>query len=90
MTAEINVNACAARINDTHYVIAEDWPTLELSHLAARTAASLLHPKSGYAGKRDLDTVADFVAGLLYCKEASKTYGCSILVCNVLDEEPTG
>jgi hypothetical protein len=87
--AAINVNTAAARVDDTTYVIAEDWPTLELTQMAARTAASMLHPKSGYGGSKQLDNVADFIAGLLHCREKCRSYGCSIMLANVLDEPAT-
>ena len=84
--AALNINVGCARIDDFEYVIAEDWPTLELSQMAARTAASMLHPRSGYAGSRTTDDVADFIAGLLHCRDACRSYGCSIMIANVIDD----
>jgi len=89
MTDAINVNASASRIDEVHYVIAEDWPTVELTHEAAAAAAAMLKPKSGYAGSRNLDNVADFIAGLLNCREKRRYYGCSILVVSVLEDKAT-
>lgn len=86
----LNVNVGAARVDDATYVLAEDWPTVELSQMAARTAASMLHPKSGYAGSRKLDDVSDFIAGLLHCRDKCRSYGCSIMLANVLDEDTAG
>ena len=88
MSDILNVNVGAARIDDTTYALAEDWPTLELTQMAARTAASMLHPKSGYGGSRDLANVADFIAGLLHCRDKCRAYGCSIMLANVLEEPP--
>lgn len=85
----LNVNVGAARVDDTTYVLAEDWPTVELSQMAARTAASMLHPKSGYSGSRDLSNVSDFIAGLLHCRDKCRAYGCSIMLANVLDDPAT-
>jgi hypothetical protein len=89
LNAALNINVGCARIDEFEYIIAEDWPTLELSQMAARTAASMLHPRSGYGGSRQLDNVADFIAGLLHCREKCRSYGCSIMVANVVDEPAT-
>ena len=89
MIEALNVNTAAARVDDTTYVIAEDWPTLELTQMAARTAASMLHPQSGYAGSKELNNVADFIAGLLHCRSKARAYGCSIMLASVLEDAAT-
>jgi hypothetical protein len=84
----VEITCCAARLSDEVYVIAEDWGSHAFSREAAKLAANILKPGSGYAGSRDLDKVADFVAGLLEIP-ADKPYGCCLMLARVIDRMPS-
>jgi hypothetical protein len=84
MAMTIPVHTAASLLMDDRYVIAEDWPSPDLAAMAAQTAATILRPDSGYAGSRDLDIVANFVAGLLEISEDSG-YACGLLLADVVD-----
>lgn len=83
------VTCCAARLSDDVYVIAEDWGSHAFAREAAKLAATILRPGSGYAGSRDLDKVADFVAGLLEIPN-DKPYGCCLMLVRVIEKMPSG
>lgn len=61
------------------WLIAEDWPTMEVAVHAAKLAVIILRPGSGYAGARNLDAVADFIVPLLGI-DRGRPYGMSLLV----------
>lgn len=84
MALNIPVYTAAALLMDDRYVIAEDWPSPDLAAMAAQTAATILRPASGYAGSRDLDVVANYVAGLLEISE-DNGYACGLLLADVVD-----
>lgn len=84
MALTIPVHTAAALLMDDRYVIAEDWPSPDLAAMAAQTAVAVLRPASGYAGSRDLDVVANYVAGLLEITEDSG-YACGLLLADVVD-----
>jgi hypothetical protein len=66
------------------YLIAEDFPSLDLASTAAKLAVRLLEKDSGYAGERDLGSLADYVAGLCEIPEDSP-HGCALLKARVID-----
>jgi hypothetical protein len=84
----METTCCSARLSDEVYVIAEDWGSHAFSREAAKLAANILKPGSGYAGSRDLDKVADFVAGLLEIP-ATTSYGCCLMLARVIDKMPS-
>lgn len=85
----MEVTCCAARLDDHVYVIAEDWGSHAFAREAATLAVKLLWTGSGYAGKRDLDLVADYIKGLLEIPNASP-YGCCLMTARVIDRKASG
>ena len=79
----MEVASCAIRLDEHHYLIAEDWVSHSFARKAAKLAVALLKPGSGYGGGRDMGALADYVAGLL--ELTGTPYGCSFLKVKVLD-----
>jgi hypothetical protein len=84
----MDVTCCAAQLNDDVFVVAQDWGSHAFAREAAKLAAIMLKPGSGYAGKRDLDSVSDFIAGLLEIPP-DKPYGCCLMLARVIDKMPS-
>ena len=84
----VEVSCCAMQVNDDVFLVAQDWGSHAFSREAAKLAARLLKPGSGYAGSRDLDVIADYVRGLLELPAAAP-YGYCLLLCRVIDRMPS-
>ena len=73
----MKVHTGAALISGSTYVIAEDWPTQSIATAAAILTAGLLQPNSGYAGKREVGALEEYVAGLFDLNNEAP-YGCTL------------
>ena len=83
----MEVTCASYRLNDDVYVVAEDWP-VNFGRDAAKMAAIMLRPGSGYAGSKDLDVVADYIRGLLELP-ADAPYGYCLMLCRVIEKMPS-
>jgi len=78
----IKVHTAAALVQNSDYVIAEDWPTLALASEAANMAARLLQPESAYAGAKHIRVIENYVAGL-FDLDKDTPFGCTLHLATV-------